>query len=180
MTPKKSKSTDQGVPFPSLQGDPEALPYLTSLCVLGEMLMGSKESSLVKKSGAFFHFLGTAPQVFEPAYFRIYTKMQGICSENIDYYSHYIFPAGNEYMLEKINEEIGGMGQFFNSFQIAMFGISERAKSDSKWDPLNILLWGYYSSCYEQRRLVKFLDRFGKALEEARDENESLSQSSLN
>lgn len=164
MTPKNADK-----PFPSLP--PDSIPYLASLGTLSQsMLQEAGDIDKVRQSAVFFMFLSDSPVHHEYGYYKMYQKMLEKCSECMDHYNHYIFKRGQEYMLETLNREIGDLAPFFNRFQMVMWGINERAKSDPAWHPINTLIWGWYSSLFSAKRHESFMSKFIQSIEECRDE----------
>jgi len=150
--------------FPQLPNDKETLVMLQQLNEVGSQMVNHKTQT-VHKAGVILVGLSVMPEFDDFGYFLVHQE----CSKDYlalgEWYNP-IINRGQGYALSIINKEIGDMGDYFNSFQLAMYHINERAKRDDTFVPLNTILWTFYMSLYSKKKFENFVDRIFKILED--------------
>ncbi len=150
--------------FPQLPNDKETLVMLQQLREVGTQMIGNK-SQIVNKAGVILAGLSMMPEVDDFGYFLVHQE----CSKDYTALGEWYNPIirkGQDYALSQLNKEIGDMNDYFNSFQFAMYHISERAKRDESFAPINVILWSFYMSLYSRKKFENFVDRIFKLMEE--------------
>jgi hypothetical protein len=115
--------------------------------------------------------LSDAPYKNDYVYFRLHQELHQEAQALTSYFNTYIHSRGMDYMLDAVNKEIGEFAPFFNEFQMIMYGINERTKKDPSYEPLSTLIWAFYCSLYDGKRMKKFLAKSIETLEKLQKEN---------
>ena len=176
-----SKQHDNTAPtvFPEIPRDNVTLGLLSSLKDLTLKIshnnMLEKDPELQKICGYLF-VISDAPVNHPYAYFRFHEALKDESFKIGEYYNYYIFSQGQDYMLEVLNKEIGPFADYFNEFQVIMYGLNSLAKGNKAYDPFSNLLWGFYSSMYSSSRRKVFLQNAMDALQRFADEDRLASE----
>ena len=165
--------------FPEIPRDNVTLGFLHSLRDLTFKIahdnMVDPDPELQKICGYLF-VLADAPINQPYVYFRFYEALKNESFKIGEHYNYYIFSQGQEYMLEVLNKEIGPFADYFNEFQIIMYGLNSLAKDNKAYEPFSNLLWGFYSSMYSAKKRKDYLNHAMQALERAADEDRKAAQ----
>ena len=161
----------QPIEFPHFPSDPESVRLLGALKELSLCVIASTPSDHLRACGAYLYMLSDAPYKNDYVYFRLHQELMDDVQKISSYYNVYIHSRGMDYMLDLINKEIGDFAPFFNEFQMIMYGINERSKSDPSYEPLNALIWGFYCALYDSNHLKRFLARSIEVIENLQKEN---------
>jgi hypothetical protein len=167
--------SNQPIEFPRIPETKESKKLLKPLCDLSFDIMkgiGPNASPHLARTAALLYILGDAPFNNDYVYFRLYEGLKKRLDSLRDYYNHYIHSRGQEYMLSLINQEIGEFEEFFNPFQFILKDINEKAKVDTRYNPINILLWGFFCSMFERKKFEKLVDEAFDVLEKVSSEFE--------
>jgi hypothetical protein len=145
--------------FPLLPRDNKAIVLTTQLIELGKyMKKGTERNTIVDKAAGILVSCGYLPFVDDRAYFLLYEECLLDYPGLADFYNP-IIKKGMDYALKIINDEIGDMGDYFNSFQSIFYIIAEESKVNESYNPLALILWTFYMSLYSRKRFEKFVNR---------------------
>lgn len=154
--------------FPDFPQDPQSIGLLKGLEHLSKMIGSENRSEDLNYCAGYLYILGTAPVVHPRFYFELYQHLKDDITEMSENYNTNIYRRGQKYMLDLINQEVGDFGDYFNQFQLLMYSINERSNWDSRLEPFNRLLWGFYCCLYDTQARDTYLTKVFRFVENSK------------
>jgi hypothetical protein len=169
------------IEFPRIPSDPKSIELISNMNDFAVfMLMGSNESTRVKKVAGIFHTLATNIYDNDYIYFRIYQAICGDYQNLTDWYNYKIWAEGEEFMLETLEREAEDFLPLLMPFQITMRMFVDKAKSDKSWEPLSSIWWTIWTCMYDSKKMGKVIDDFERVINDIDDDLDQQRKAMLN
>ena len=151
------------IEFPTIPHDHKSESMLQSLKVLSGIIMNNNPTQYQSDAAAFLYMLGAAPREHDYLYFKVHQGTEQIRNDYKEWYNKNVHSKGQDHMLKVLTANVGDFHDYFNQFQMAFYIINEHSKTDTNWQPLADLIWGFYCSLFDNAKRIEFIEAVKKA-----------------
>lgn len=151
--------------FPPFPQDPQSLGIIKGINKLSSVIKSNNLDDDLNNCSRYLLIVTTLPLTNHELYFNLYNHLLDYIQDLSDNYNTSVYQRGEKYMLKTINREVGEFGMYFDSFQLLMYSLNERADWDERLEPFNTLIWGFYCCLFDMNYRSEYFERCFKFIE---------------